>query len=128
MKIDWKRNLSILIWLWCFPQMIFGFILKKATNARKVNDHYEYNLNCGSICLGSYIFLCPPHWQDKTALAHEMGHQKQSLILGWLYLIVIGFPSIVWCGLFRKYRKTNNISYYSFYTEKWADKLGGVKR
>ncbi|WP_237558582.1 hypothetical protein, partial [Cellulomonas carbonis] len=58
---------------------------------------------------------------------HERGHVKQSIYLGWLYLPVIGVPSIIWAGL-RRLGLFAGRSYYSFYTESWADRLGGVKR
>lgn len=119
---------NIFIWIWCFPQMLAGLVLKKITNAKKVGNHYEYNVRSGSISIGKYIFLCPSHWEDKITLQHEYGHTKQSLYLGWLYLFVIGIPSFVWASCFGWYRKKNNISYYDFYTEKWADKLAGIDR
>ena len=59
---------------------------------------------------------------------HEYGHTIQSNFLGPLFLIIIGLPSIIWAGCFDRYRRKHNISYYQFYTEKWADALGGVKR
>jgi hypothetical protein len=107
--------------------MFLGFLVKIFTRARNVGDHYEYDITCGSVSLGKYIFLCPAHWDNEKVLLHECGHQKQSLILGWLYLLVIGIPSIIWAGFFKGFRKKHNIDYYSFYTERWADKLGGVK-
>lgn len=60
-------------------------------------------------------------------LAHEYGHTVQSLVLGPLYLIVIGIPSFLWFAAapFVKYRRKNGISYFSFYTERWADRWGG---
>ena len=114
--------------LWCFPQNALGFLVKIVTRAEKSDQFYKYNLKSGSVSLGDYIFLCPSHWGDSSVLKHEQGHQKQSKILGWLYLPVVGIPSIIWAGCFGWYRKKHNVSYYDFYTEKWADKLGGVER
>ena len=123
-----KKLLLIVIgWTWCLPQTVIGVILKIVTKARKVNDHYEYNIKSGSISLGSYIFLCPAHWNDEKVLKHEKGHTRQSYILGWLYLIVIGLPSLIWASCFGWYREKYKVSYYSFYSEKWANKLGGVE-
>lgn len=119
---------TVLTWIWCFPQMLAGLILKLITGAKKDGDYYRYMLQSGSVSLGTYVFLCPSHWGNETVLKHEKGHTKQSYILGWLYLLVIGLPSIVWCLCFNKYRQKYGISYYSFYTEKWADKLAGVVR
>ena len=119
---------NVFIWIWCFPQMLAGFVLQKLTRAKRVEDHYEFNIKSGSVSLGKYVFLCPAHWNDTETLNHELGHTKQSLYLGWLYLFVIGIPSLIWCSCFEGYRKKHNLSYYDFYTEKWADRLAGIER
>lgn len=61
---------------------------------------------------------------------HEYGHTLQSLLLGPLYLLVIGLPSFLWCQLpfFQERRKRRHISYYSFFPERWADALGKADR
>ena len=118
----------MLLWLWCLPQNLVGLIVKHITKAEKKGNHYRFNVKCGSVSLGEYIFLCPDSWHDITVLRHENGHKIQSRLLGWLYLPVIALPSIVWAGCFGWYRKKYNVSYYAFYTEKWADKLAGIKR
>ena len=118
---------AIFTWIWCFPQMLVGLIIRIATRAEHHGDHYRYNYKHGSVTLGTYIFLCPSHWGDEETLKHEQGHIKQSYILGWLYLIVIGLPSLIWCCCFDSYRRKYNKSYYDFYTEAWANKLGGVE-
>lgn len=118
----------VLLWVWCFPQNLLGVLLKLFTRAENKGQFYAYRLPSGSVSLGDYIFLCPSHLDDPDVLKHEQGHQKQSTILGWLYLPVIGLPSIVWAGCFAGYRKKHKVSYYDFYTEHWADKLGGVER
>ena len=95
---------------------------------KDVRGHYEYRLKNGSVSLGEFIFLAPFDRDDEEMLKHEMGHRAQSRLLGWLYLPVIGLPSIIWNICFRVYRERRGISYYAFYTEKWADRLGGVER
>lgn len=115
-------------WLWCFPQNLVGLIVKVCTKARRVGDHYEFNIRLGSVSLGDYIFLCPQDWDNETTLKHEQGHQKQSQLLGWLYLPVIALPSMIWAGCFKEYRAKHGIGYYSFYTERWADALAGINR
>ena len=59
---------------------------------------------------------------EQRTLVHEYGHTIQSIILGPLYLLIIGIPSSIWAMTFNN--KGNTISYYSFYTEKWANVLG----
>ena len=64
----------------------------------------------------------------ELTVRHEHGHQIQSKILGPLYLLVIGIPSLIWAWLYGPVIKYTRNGYYRFYTEKWADKLGEVKR
>lgn len=120
--------MTFLVWIWCFPQQLLGLLVKLFTRAERRDDFYAYKIRRGSLSLGEYVFLCPAHQGDGTILMHEHGHTKQSYILGWLWLPVIGIPSLVWAGCFGWLRKKYKVSYYSFYTEKWADKLGGVER
>lgn len=63
---------------------------------------------------------------SQRLLVHEYGHTIQSLILGPFYLIVIGIPSTLWGFLpfLNEKRKNEGLSYFSFYTEKWANCLG----
>ncbi len=63
---------------------------------------------------------------SRRLLVHEYGHTVQSLILGPLYLIVIGIPSTLWGFLpcCNKKRVKEQLSYFSFYTESWANSLG----
>ena len=149
----------ILSWTWGIIQQIAALCLRlylkitKKTNGTGDYDgfivHYCH-LKRGSVSLGNHVFLCPSHWEDETVLAHELGHCRQSLILGPLYMFVIGIPSVLWCNVFwprkmKKWKETKvfsesinenlklklNVppkpSYYDFYTEKWANKLMGLE-
>lgn len=119
---------QILLWIWCFPQNLVGLIVKHVTKAKSVDNHYWFKVERDSISLGEYIFICPKHYGNRKVLRHEKGHQKQSRMLGWLYLPLIALPSLLWAWYFcRRYGKPDN-RYYKFYTEAWADKLGGVAR
>ena len=64
-------------------------------------------------------------FQQET-LFHEYGHTIQSLILGPLFLPVIGIPSFIWASLpfFDRLRDRRRISYYWLYCEKWATSIG----
>ena len=92
-----------------------------------------------SVSLGMFVFVTSqPFFYDKLKseytmeelsqrlLVHEYGHTIQSLFLGPLYLILIGIPSTLWGFLpsLNKKRKTERLSYFSFFTEKWANNLG----
>lgn len=92
-----------------------------------------------SVSLGMFVFVTkePYFWDklkdeyqkeelSKRLLVHEYGHTIQSLILGPLYLIIMGIPSTIW-GFWpslSKKRRDQQISYFSFFTESWANRLG----
>lgn len=122
---------EIIMWVWQLPQNIIGWVISRF--GEKHGEIYIVkNLFDSGVCLGNYIifdeiYLMASDIASIRAYNHEKGHQEQSYRLGWLYLIVIGLPSLIWnliyrLGLFKK------INYYDFYTEKWADKLGEVDR
>lgn len=122
--------MKVLNAIWQFPQNLIGYIVLKVTmNAHRCNYYgaevYIWRRKDG-ISLGKYIFT--PFSADEDYIKHEYGHTVQSRYLGWFYLLVIGLPSLIWSGCCKAYRKKHNVSYYSFYTEKWADRLGGVER
>lgn len=86
-----------------------------------------------SVSLGMFLFVSTKYKEKAETIelynrlvAHEYGHTIQSLVLGPLYLIVIGLPSLLWASIpaFRKMRRKRQISYYSFYTESWANAWG----
>lgn len=76
----------------------------------------------GSVSLGQFIFLSKGR---EDVRPHEFGHCIQSLILGPLYLLVIGLPSIIWAGFppCRSLRRKRKTGYFDFYTERWANRL-----
>ena len=117
-------------YLWQLPQNVLGWIVMKIVRAEfhckcKEADVYVWKVR-GGMSLGKYIFV--PEGVGLQYIQHEYGHTVQSNYLGWFYLLVIGLPSLVWAGCFEGYRKKHNVSYYSFYTEKWANKLGGIDK
>lgn len=124
----------ILQWSWGIIQNVVGFCVFLVNLRRR---HFWYNgviatiwkSRRGSIGLGMFIFLSENAMTDKRrefTLMHEYGHTVQSIILGPLFLPVIGLPSLLWAGLpvFRKYREKHLLSYYWLYTERWANFLG----
>ena len=103
-----------LLYLWQLPQNLLGLAVKTVTKAEKGFAGYHYWKFHSGLSLGRYVFI---HEHALVELAkHEEGHQKQSMILGWLYLLVIGIPSIVRAGL-KSLGAFSKVSYYSFYTE-----------
>lgn len=123
--------MEILRYFWQLPQLIAAFIyywyLKRKdeildTCTCQGTIVFIKRKSCGSVTLGPYIFLSPK--ATDTTVRHEWGHTRQSLILGPLYLIIIGIPSIIWAATHRTIEP--NTDYFDFFTEKWANKLGDV--
>ena len=108
------------------------------------SQHYSYHgaiitewNDKSSMSLGLFVFVTSePFFAKKyegqisvdelsnRLLVHEYGHTIQSLILGPLYLIVIGIPSTVWGFVGVKKRKNEQLPYGAFFTEGWANRLG----
>ena len=74
-----------------------------------------------SLGLGIFIFLGR---DDDRLLVHEYGHTIQSMLLGPLFLPLIGIPSFIHMLIYDSNHSRKNKSYYNFYTEKWANVLG----
>lgn len=127
---------------WGGVQTLLGLIVF----LRHKNDpHFSYHgavitrwKAISSVSLGMFVFVTDePYFYEKLKaqynmeelagrlLVHEYGHTIQSLILGPLYLIVMGIPSTLWgflpaCAKLR----SGGVSYFSFFTERWANSLG----
>lgn len=122
----------IIKYIWQFPQMLAAWIWylvrKKSILYNSVGNFYTVYVgaNRGGVTLGDKIFISKCYHGEylNMIIAHESGHVKQSLYLGPLYLIVIGIPSILWAWSHRWIAPKK--SYYDFYTEAWANKLGGL--
>lgn len=120
-----KKFLFYLIqWTYGIIQNLLGlivfllFIFKKHHNYRcSVITVWSFK---NSLSLGMFIFSNDIN--NLYIIKHEYGHSIQSLILGPFWLLIIGIPSILWCTLF-SLKIIKNIDYYSFYSERWANKL-----
>ncbi len=114
--------------IWGFPQSLIGFVLFLG-NIRKPHKMYhsavvtEWNYG-GSVSLGIFMFVSRGR---RELYCHEYGHTVQSMMLGPLYLPIIGLPSVIWAGFppLCRYRVKRQMSYYRLYTERWANFLGG---
>ena len=129
--------------LWEFPQTLLGWIVFRLLKIENKSD-FKGRLLCffkregrvsnflSGVSLGFYILL-PVSSNSEETIMHEYGHCLQSRKWGWLYLFVIGIPSlfnnlrgrIVYKGWTRGRARKD---YYSRWPEKEADFLGGVVR
>lgn len=131
MKVKFTKLVAALLYLWQLPQNLLGLLLVTILRPEEVYDFegvklYYASRMKGGISLGRYIIVnsTVKDYAGRTE-RHEYGHSRQSMFLGPLYLIVIGLPSLLWAAI---WRPGYGRSYYEFYTEAWADKLGGVDR
>ena len=128
---------------WGFLQTLLGFFVFLMNIKCRHYSYYgaiitEWN-DKSSVSLGMFVFVtAEPFFAEKLSseytekelserlLVHEYGHTIQSLLLGPLYLIVIGIPSTLWGFLpsLNKKRHDEKISYFSFFTESWANSCG----
>ena len=116
--------------LWQLPQYILGY-LYLWINYNNIMSGFMYNgasyfvlkNQRGSVTFcKDYIFLNKYAMNSDHTIKHEYGHTIQSKWLGWLYLLVIGLPSIIWAFIHSNFNAGKR--YEDFYTEKWASKLG----
>ncbi len=120
-----KKCLSF---IWQLPQNILAIILMALFMKRADEDGLcqlkTMKEGWTAISLGWYIL----YMGDITTkgIKHEQGHQKQSMYLGWLYLVVVGIPSF-FLAVYKRLLKKSDIWYHRNYPENWADKLGGVE-
>ena len=131
MKLIMKYISNMIVFIWQLPQHIvaliyFGYLVMMCKDLG-VDSRYKQAIviPCimrGAVTLGNYVFV-GLNSEYKETVKHELGHTIQSKILGPLYLIVIGIPSITYCGLRRLFPSLRKKSYYDFYTEKWANNL-----
>ena len=131
MKLIIKYIRNLILFIWQLPQHIvaliyFGYLVMMCKDLG-VDSRYKQAIviPCvmrGAITLGNYVFVELNSEYRKT-VKHELGHTIQSKILGPLYLIIIGIPSITYCGLRRLFPSLRKKNYYDFYTEKTANNL-----
>lgn len=131
MKLIMKYIRNLILFIWQLPQHIvaliyFGYLVMMCKDLG-VDSRYKQAIviPCimrGAVTLGNYVFV-GLNSEYKETVKHELGHTIQSKILGPLYLIIIGIPSITYCGLRRMFPSLRKKNYYDFYTEKWANNL-----
>ena len=129
------KKVAYIAWqlVWGLPQTFAGLVtfVILALRGRPHFTHHGAMVTIwktwAGLSLGPFIFINEREdGIDDGLLVHEYGHTIQSLILGPLYLLVIGLPSVIWLktpALSRR-RRERGVSYYTFYTERWANSLG----
>ena len=116
---------------WGLPQTLLGTIIF-LKHIRCPHSVYRGCIDTkwnsrGGMSRGLFIFT--PQEEDERSeqvRVHEYGHCIQSLLLGPLYLVVIGIISYSWANIpyFRKLRREKKIPYTKCFVESWASKWG----
>lgn len=129
-----KNNfIRVLLWIWQCPQCLIGLctllllrLLGKIV--RRDGDIWlvSWLFGAGGVCLGELVLVLETENNILTK-KHELGHRCQSRILGPLYLIIVGLPSVCINLAARKSLKVRS-TYYQKFPENWADKLGKIQR
>ena len=138
-----KTWVKIRRWTWELPQTLVGAAIALLHNEKplRVIEYadqkvYLYDKFNGGISLGYYSHIDYDASMQKLGylsvamertIRHEVfGHGTQSKWLGPLYLPLIGLPSLIHCAIYVALGRKWN--YYGLYTEKWADKIAGIRR
>lgn len=123
---------TILLWIWQLPQNLIGFVMsliwrETVTRDVEMKDGVEHDVKFhmypyNSVSLGDYRFI--RYNSSDLTYRHELGHSHQSRYLGWFYLLSVGICSVLLNLIYR----TGKIkrSYYSFWQERWSDRLAGI--
>lgn len=141
MRKPLNNIIKALLLIWELPQNIAGafyfiihgvfaktFIIDDEDSFEMYSDKQKGAVSLGVFRVYKAEYYNSSSYYVELVRKHEKGHRKQSKWLGPFYLIVIGLPSIIWATLHSFCKPISKIDYYWFYTEKWADKIGGVKR
>lgn len=131
-----KAIVKVVLFIWQLPQNILGFFL--SLGGKKIDvvggkvyvKSFFFN---SSASLGNFIIIDSRRFKTDAIIKHAQGHQKHSLYLGPMYLLIVGIPSFcrnIWDRIaHRKWPIQKRLDwYYSGYPEKSADELGGVNR
>lgn len=134
----WKKIKNFFMnWVWQLPQNLLGVIwknIKKDSIIAPISNNDIESVGAkaylikarGAVTLGKYVFISHTYRDQGMIIKHECGHVKQSKMLGPLYLIVIGVPSILHAWLNDYIGCDGESGYSHFYTEKWSDKLMNI--
>lgn len=131
------KIIDILWYIWQLPQNLCGLFYKNISknnrisviennDSRSVGAKVFLQKSNGGVTLGKYIFINQDYTDKGAVIKHECGHVKQSKILGPLYLIIIGIPSLLHAWFIHDYI-CENPDYEHWFTEKWANKLMGIE-
>lgn len=121
---------NFLLILWQLPQVLLGIIVVVISRAKlDKKGIYRTKMSFG-VSLGPIIVIHEGYGEYTER--HECGHSKQSLMLGPLYLLIVGIPSLIMNIMSRISFVWGSGKfggqYYSRWPESWANKLGEIEK
>lgn len=128
-----KHLKKILAFFWQLPQILVGFsffllmklIFKAKVSIYKIHLQKPWDWTAFylvklpfalQVSFGPYVFGSKETLSQQ--MNHELGHSKQSLLLGWIYLLIISLPELLIKNEKNMYKKGIN---------SWANILGKLK-
>lgn len=125
---------QVFLFFWELPQNLAGilsyfYFIRSVRETKRVQHHLFCKVSPYSVSLGRFIFWSDYMHPDPglSVRAHEYGHAVQSLMLGPLYLFVVGIPSALrhfYSSRYLKKHGTEWKGYFNGFPENWADALG----
>ena len=109
------------------------FNIKKCKNSPLIAIVLKSDYSMGSATLGLFCITGKYNYEhgivdapiEFSVMDHEWGHTIQNALTGPA-MIIVALCSLIWCGIIHplKKKKDPSLSYYSFWTESWANELG----
>jgi hypothetical protein len=136
----------IVLTIWQLPQVILGLMIVLVSKAKKtpsavplpeavscyVSPTMLSAIRLSAISLGPILVFGAGAFSWENIVKHEYGHSRQSILLGPLYLLVVGVPSLTMNIISRFSLRFGTgkfaYDYYRRWPESWADRLGEVQR
>ena len=129
-----------ILFIWDLPQNILGLIVlavykkrNKVVSTRQSGRRLYIETPGTGVSLGWLVFWTSAGNRfthlENDCLLHEYGHARQSALLGPLYLVIVGIPSVLRALYSRWHKKRFGKrweNYFNGFPENWADRLGGV--
>jgi hypothetical protein len=112
-----------------FVALFFKYALKAEITQRYGRWIFIAGDAWGGLSLGNFIFMSKSAAKGPSTLRHEIGHSLQNIILGPLFLFVIGIPSAAryWYRETPFYKNSSNkTDYDSIWFEGQATEWGNM--
>ena len=133
--------LSIILFLWELLQNLLGVmnLVFHTLRGSVMERAFERNrmfirVRSGAVSLGFFVFWSDTgngvFTLDARNKLHEYGHTVQSRMLGPLFLLVVGIPSVsrvIYAHWYYRKHGKEWTGYYRGFPEKWAERLGNVQ-